>query len=367
MYPRSMSTKHTPRQSSRIPVSRTSVSPVGLAIAGYSTSDGPQDRHRPRSQSISSQLDMGEGGGSPRSMAVPMRTRPVSSHFGGTHSPLSSSPPSRTPASGVTSKKQSTPANDSSPAGRARTSSSAARQRPRSIGRVPGPINRPEGEAPWIATMYKPDPMLPPEQQMLPTQARRLQEQQQREAEDLARQRAQESLTAERTRRASKDSINIAHQAPSGRRASEHSVNASHLSARSSVHAGESNNETSLWPASYFTDSESKRLSIVNASRHNSIGGGYRFTPLTHDARRKSSAQSLRQSGSRASMDRKVLSKTSKQSLSRAVPDVEEEKSEPHRLASVAIVDESAHVDDERVKPESTAKRKKGCGCCIVM
>lgn len=39
-------------------------------------------------------------------------------------------------------------------------------------------INRPEGEAPWLATMYKPDPRLPPDQQILPTHAKRLQQQQ---------------------------------------------------------------------------------------------------------------------------------------------------------------------------------------------
>ena len=38
--------------------------------------------------------------------------------------------------------------------------------------------NRPEGEAPWLATMYKPDPRLPPEQQLLPTHAKRLQQEQ---------------------------------------------------------------------------------------------------------------------------------------------------------------------------------------------
>ncbi|KAL9023829.1 MAG: hypothetical protein Q9196_006945 [Gyalolechia fulgens] len=43
-------------------------------------------------------------------------------------------------------------------------------------------VKRPEGEAPWIADMYKPDPRLPPEQQMLPTHAKRLQ-QEQREKE----------------------------------------------------------------------------------------------------------------------------------------------------------------------------------------
>ncbi|GME25240.1 hypothetical protein GTA08_BOTSDO03443 [Neofusicoccum parvum] len=37
---------------------------------------------------------------------------------------------------------------------------------------------RPEGEAPWIATMYKPDPRLPPDQQMLPTHAKRIAQEQ---------------------------------------------------------------------------------------------------------------------------------------------------------------------------------------------
>lgn len=37
---------------------------------------------------------------------------------------------------------------------------------------------RPEGEAPWLATMYKPDPRLPPEEQLLPTLAKRLQQEQ---------------------------------------------------------------------------------------------------------------------------------------------------------------------------------------------
>lgn len=37
---------------------------------------------------------------------------------------------------------------------------------------------RPEGDPPWLATMYKPDPRLPPDQQMLPTVAKRLQQEQ---------------------------------------------------------------------------------------------------------------------------------------------------------------------------------------------
>ncbi|OAL35709.1 hypothetical protein AYO20_05090 [Fonsecaea nubica] len=37
-------------------------------------------------------------------------------------------------------------------------------------------VNRPEGDPPWLATMYKPDPRLPPEEQIIPTHARRQQQ-----------------------------------------------------------------------------------------------------------------------------------------------------------------------------------------------
>ncbi|RMZ84410.1 hypothetical protein DV738_g656, partial [Chaetothyriales sp. CBS 135597] len=43
-------------------------------------------------------------------------------------------------------------------------------------------VNRPEGDPPWLATMYKPDPRLPPDQQIIPTHAR-LQQAAQWEAE----------------------------------------------------------------------------------------------------------------------------------------------------------------------------------------
>lgn len=41
-----------------------------------------------------------------------------------------------------------------------------------------GEIKRPEGDPPWIQSMYKPDPRLPPDQQLLPTVAKRLQQEQ---------------------------------------------------------------------------------------------------------------------------------------------------------------------------------------------
>lgn len=72
-----------------------------------------------------------------------------------------------------------------------RTPSSIARPKSRSglELRPQTAINRPEGEAPWLATMYKPDPRLPPEQQILPTHAKRLQQEQYERAQRESEQR----------------------------------------------------------------------------------------------------------------------------------------------------------------------------------
>ena len=45
-------------------------------------------------------------------------------------------------------------------------------------GRPRTATNPPEGDPPWLAGMYKPDPRLPPDQQMLPTHAKRLAQEQ---------------------------------------------------------------------------------------------------------------------------------------------------------------------------------------------
>lgn len=51
---------------------------------------------------------------------------------------------------------------------------------------------RPEGDPPWLSSMYKPDPRLPPDEQMLPTHAKRMAEMQ-HQAEIEAYQREQNS------------------------------------------------------------------------------------------------------------------------------------------------------------------------------
>jgi hypothetical protein len=95
-------------------------------------------------------------------------------------SPQKSSMKARTPGkpnptSGArkTSVKKTQPKN--------RVASATSPRRPGTSGGSasrPTTAHRPEGEAPWIATMYKPDPRLPPDQQIIPTHAKRMQQEQ---------------------------------------------------------------------------------------------------------------------------------------------------------------------------------------------
>ncbi len=73
-------------------------------------------------------------------------------------------------------RKQSVPMKTKEPA----STTVSPQQRPGTRGgeldRPRTAINRPEGDPPWLATMYKPDPMLPPDQQIIPTHARKQQQ-----------------------------------------------------------------------------------------------------------------------------------------------------------------------------------------------
>ncbi|KAK4918545.1 hypothetical protein LTR66_016864, partial [Elasticomyces elasticus] len=66
--------------------------------------------------------------------------------------------------------------NTSSASNRPHTRDGSVSERPRTA------VSRPEGDPPWLATMYKPDPMLPPDKQIIPTIAKRqMQEQWERD------------------------------------------------------------------------------------------------------------------------------------------------------------------------------------------
>lgn len=99
-----------------------------------------------------------------------------------------SSPAKKTPAKSTPSstgrKTSATQGNRKTSATqkpRAPSGSNAAKDRPTTRSGETRPttaVNRPEGDPPWLATMYKPDPRLPPDQQMLPTHAKRMQQEQ---------------------------------------------------------------------------------------------------------------------------------------------------------------------------------------------
>lgn len=191
---------------SRIPISKTSPVPVPPNVVGRDSPlprsrngsgawsgnwDELQYARRARSGSVNSQAFLQDSDG------VTTPPRPSSAHVrnsGDNNTPYSRSPPKArvpakdTPTSGA--RRNPTASNSaarsaSGSATKPRARSGTHNNRPGSSSGRPRPStshNRPEGEAPWIATMYKPDPSIPPDQQILPTHAKRMaQEQWERE------------------------------------------------------------------------------------------------------------------------------------------------------------------------------------------
>lgn len=178
---------------SRIPVAKTSPLPVP---PNFVDRDQPLPRPRNgsgnwdsiaangarvRSGSVSSQMlldDSNAFGDAGRS--------PVKANFSMPTSPVDAAPKAKTPAKATPgSRKTSGPKSGSKPRnasiGPRNTSGTSPVKRPgTSGGSISRPTtgHRPEGEAPWIATMYKPDPRLPPDQQIIPTHAKRMQQEQ---------------------------------------------------------------------------------------------------------------------------------------------------------------------------------------------
>ena len=164
---------------SRIPLPKSSPIPIPVDYLERHTPlqrRASSDDHsiayksRSRSQSMGSQILLDDGD-------LPNTSTPTPQHKDSSQaSPTKSKvPSSKGPVSGgrkasisKTASGQRTPSrpgqNRESPGTRPTTRS--------------GEIKRPEGDPPWLASMYKPDPSLPPDQQLLPTVAKRLQQEQ---------------------------------------------------------------------------------------------------------------------------------------------------------------------------------------------
>ncbi|KAI4750694.1 hypothetical protein E4T52_16729 [Aureobasidium sp. EXF-3400] len=194
---RNMYSRSLPRPTvSRIPVARASPAPVSQTVVERDSplprsmssplSDSASSRHRSRSLGNPAMVTEPT---STRS-AMPSKPRPRSSHMQDSPSATESPSLSQRTTQSLTAATRAKAMNKAAAGGSVgrktiprtaskarntspkdspvrRPTSGSTRSRPTSL------HNRPEGEAPWVATMYKPDPMLPPDQQMLPTHAKR--------------------------------------------------------------------------------------------------------------------------------------------------------------------------------------------------
>lgn len=172
---------------SRIPVSKASPVPVPSNVverdsplprsrhgSASGTWDEMQYQRKARSGSMGSQamLDEEDGARTP--------PRPGSSNMRSSNE--NSPPKSRTPGKGAPSARKpstlgvnGTQRPGSSQGNKSRIPSGTNGHKPRPS---TSHAYNPEGDPPWISSMYKPDPRLPPDQQMLPTHAKRMMQEQ---------------------------------------------------------------------------------------------------------------------------------------------------------------------------------------------
>ena len=110
-----------------------------------------------------------DGSGTDSKPSSPSKSKPrgIPTSPPGTLTGRKTTPATRKASGPARSKEQTTPTVTSPPRPGTR---SGELDRPKTA------VNRPEGDPPWLATMYKPDPRLPPDQQIIPTHARKQQQ-----------------------------------------------------------------------------------------------------------------------------------------------------------------------------------------------
>ncbi|KAG9242967.1 hypothetical protein BJ878DRAFT_543757 [Calycina marina] len=162
---------------SRIPVHKDSPIPIPLQ---HLERDTPLRRDRSGGWVADE-----EGPSYPKSRGRSESIRPLDTNITATTSKRLASDTSPTKKFAI--RKTSTPAGRTASTQRPKTrsgpgvvatSDTSGTQRPVTRAGDISSQKRPEGDPPWLATMYKPDPRLPPDQQLLPTVAKRLQQEQ---------------------------------------------------------------------------------------------------------------------------------------------------------------------------------------------
>lgn len=179
------------KSSSRIPIATPSRLPVSSGRLGR---DSPSQRSRAltngsdtgvpfaKRRRASEPLSLEDTTGNSSSSAPSTGSRPGSRGIQA-QNPVSKKPATKSNTNNhtthnSTNRKVSAPVGHRRPGPKSRimSNNSVSHSRPTTRSGEPRVINRPEGDPPWLATMYKPDPRLPPDQQILPTHAKRMQQ-----------------------------------------------------------------------------------------------------------------------------------------------------------------------------------------------
>ena len=231
---------------------------------------------------------------------------------------------------------------------------SSSTQRPKSrSGLEPRPataINRPEGEAPWLATMYKPDPRLPPEEQLLPTHAKRLQQEQWERAQKESQQRVRE-LEAQQRKQNSDDPLRAREFSP----LAEHTVNGLQPSSRDadkkSLQEEQQQSSPSEWPLTQPNHRPRNPPPPAPAG----AGGGLNANPAV--------IGDGNQHGGYSPMPRV------KQGAGPLLGNITEIRPGQRPIDPFERERMARRRDEEKgIREDGTGKKKEsGCGCCLVM
>lgn len=340
----------------------TSRIPVPASTPASYEEDSPLEMRHKRSGSfgIQKQRTRSRSGGSQHLLDKPPPQPNGTNDASTPNSPQSSPAKDRSASKGSTAnRKPSAQRKTSGTQARSRANSTTdSPKRPTTSGGSRPPTARPEGEAPWIATMYKPDPRLPPDQQMLPTHAKRI-AQMQAEAEAKAARETEKSefrlLDSEESKPIEKaaappenDQLGEmqSQNGAAGNRSSMQSKRSSMQQKRSSM---QNQRESGQWPlrtpSGHHIQDHEKRFSPQNGIEH----GGYNLMPAIASQSEQDRQQSLQKRSSTRS-HRTIGNST------------EKERQDNEALAPVHQPVRLHPVDDDQ-----EGQKKKGCGCCVVM
>lgn len=184
---REIMSKQSPRPgTSRIPVKKSSAIPLSTdgqrsrsraGSAGWATS--PQDSQTPHDLADVDDMDGQDQEGFEGPPSTPPTTGATQLQSAKRSPPKARVPGQAAPSSGARKTSVSGARKPSATQQSRGPSATSPSKRPgTSSGRPSTSHAAPEGDPPWLSTMYKPDPRLPPDQQMLPTHAKRLAQEQ---------------------------------------------------------------------------------------------------------------------------------------------------------------------------------------------